>query len=212
MKHEIGNRTYIVADVEPLDVDGVRTVEVGTALWLLGVPRPAAVLRPAEDDGTCGGSGPASPASASACSGSSTAGAGAASAARWSPARRCLRSHPAAGCSRARPAAATGVTSPSWSTAARTSTARRGWRDALLPRGGRVLDAGSGMGRVSEPLRRRGHRVVAAEPDPGLVEQSRRTYPEVDVVPSTALGLDRGRCSAARPPARVRPGRGASAT
>ncbi len=34
-KHEIGNRTYIVADVEPLDVDGVRTVEVGTALWLL---------------------------------------------------------------------------------------------------------------------------------------------------------------------------------
>jgi len=34
--HEIGNRTYIVADVEPLDVDGVRTTEVGTALWLLG--------------------------------------------------------------------------------------------------------------------------------------------------------------------------------
>ena len=35
-KHEIGNRTYIVANVEPLDVDGVRTVEVGSALWLLG--------------------------------------------------------------------------------------------------------------------------------------------------------------------------------
>jgi Protein of unknown function (DUF2530) len=35
-KHEIGNRTYIVAQVEPLDVDGVRTTEVGTALWLLG--------------------------------------------------------------------------------------------------------------------------------------------------------------------------------
>jgi hypothetical protein len=34
--HEIGNRTYIVADVAPLDVDGIRTVEVGTALWLLG--------------------------------------------------------------------------------------------------------------------------------------------------------------------------------
>jgi hypothetical protein len=31
--HEIGNRTYIVADVDPLDVDGVRTVQVGTALW-----------------------------------------------------------------------------------------------------------------------------------------------------------------------------------
>ena len=36
MRHEIGNRTYFVADVEPLDVDGVRTVEVGSALWLLG--------------------------------------------------------------------------------------------------------------------------------------------------------------------------------
>ncbi len=35
MKHEIGNRTFIVADVEPLDVDGVRTVEIGSAVWLL---------------------------------------------------------------------------------------------------------------------------------------------------------------------------------
>lgn len=33
--HEIGNRTYIVAPVEPLDVDGVRTAEVGTGLWLV---------------------------------------------------------------------------------------------------------------------------------------------------------------------------------
>lgn len=31
--HEIGHRTYLVADVDPLDVDGVRTVAVGTALW-----------------------------------------------------------------------------------------------------------------------------------------------------------------------------------
>ncbi|MGZ4604385.1 MAG: DUF2530 domain-containing protein [Kineosporiaceae bacterium] len=36
-KHEIGNRTYIVADVDPLDVDGTRTVAVGTALWLVAV-------------------------------------------------------------------------------------------------------------------------------------------------------------------------------
>lgn len=35
-QHEIGKRTFIVADVEPLDVDGVRTVEVGVALWLIG--------------------------------------------------------------------------------------------------------------------------------------------------------------------------------
>lgn len=34
-RHEIGNRTFFVADVEPLDVDGVRTVEVGTLLWLV---------------------------------------------------------------------------------------------------------------------------------------------------------------------------------
>lgn len=34
--HEIGKRTYIVAPVEPLDVDGVRTLEVGTLLWLIG--------------------------------------------------------------------------------------------------------------------------------------------------------------------------------
>ncbi|MGA8210988.1 MAG: DUF2530 domain-containing protein [Nocardioidaceae bacterium] len=31
--HEIGNRTYVVADVDPLDVDGTRTVAVGTALF-----------------------------------------------------------------------------------------------------------------------------------------------------------------------------------
>ena len=33
--HEIGRRRFVVADVEPLDVDGVRTVAVGTALWAL---------------------------------------------------------------------------------------------------------------------------------------------------------------------------------
>ncbi|MEV7430421.1 MULTISPECIES: DUF2530 domain-containing protein [unclassified Nocardioides] len=35
-QHEFGSRTFHVADVEPLDVDGVRTVEVGVALWLVG--------------------------------------------------------------------------------------------------------------------------------------------------------------------------------
>lgn len=33
---QVAGRTYLVAPVEPLDVDGVRTVEVGTALWALG--------------------------------------------------------------------------------------------------------------------------------------------------------------------------------
>jgi SAM-dependent methyltransferase len=61
--------------------------------------------------------------------------------------------------------------------------------DAMVGRGARVLDAGSGMGRVAAYLHGRGHRVVAAEPDPRLVEQSRRTYPEVAVVPTDILGL-----------------------
>lgn len=34
-KHEFGNRTYLVADVEPLDLDGLRTVEIGTLAWLV---------------------------------------------------------------------------------------------------------------------------------------------------------------------------------
>lgn len=35
MQHEIGNRTYLIAPVEPLDVDGVRTVQVGTGMFFL---------------------------------------------------------------------------------------------------------------------------------------------------------------------------------
>ena len=31
----IGDRTFLVADVEPLDLDGVRTVLVGTVAWLV---------------------------------------------------------------------------------------------------------------------------------------------------------------------------------
>lgn len=33
--HQVGKRHFIVADVEPLDVDGVRTVEVGTAIFFV---------------------------------------------------------------------------------------------------------------------------------------------------------------------------------
>jgi hypothetical protein len=33
--HEIGNRTYLVANVEPLDVEGVRTMQVGILLWVI---------------------------------------------------------------------------------------------------------------------------------------------------------------------------------
>lgn len=62
--------------------------------------------------------------------------------------------------------------------------------DALLPRRGRVLDVGSGMGRVAESLRLRGHDVMATEPDPGLRAQSLTTYPDLTVLPHAALELD----------------------
>jgi SAM-dependent methyltransferase len=61
--------------------------------------------------------------------------------------------------------------------------------DALVRRGARVLDAGAGMGRVGAALRDRGHRVVAAEPDPALVEQARHTFPGLEVVETDILGL-----------------------
>ena len=51
MKHEIGKRTFIVADVEPLDVDGVRTIEVGTLAWLIGFVALLPFYSRLEDDG-----------------------------------------------------------------------------------------------------------------------------------------------------------------
>jgi len=65
--------------------------------------------------------------------------------------------------------------------------------DALVPRGARILDVGSGMGRVADALRRRGHDVVATEPDPDLRAQSLSTYPDLVVLPHAALDLDPGR-------------------
>jgi len=54
--------------------------------------------------------------------------------------------------------------------------------DALAPRHARILDAGSGMGRVGAALQRAGHRIVGVDLDAGLVEQSRATYPDLPVV------------------------------
>jgi SAM-dependent methyltransferase len=53
--------------------------------------------------------------------------------------------------------------------------------DALAPRGARILDAGSGMGRVAAALRRVGHDAVGVDLDEALLEQSRATFPEVPV-------------------------------
>ena len=62
--------------------------------------------------------------------------------------------------------------------------------DALVPREARILDIGSGMGRVSAALKARGHTVVATEPDPVLRAQSQATYPDLEVLPHEALRLD----------------------
>jgi SAM-dependent methyltransferase len=65
--------------------------------------------------------------------------------------------------------------------------------DALAPRGARILDLGSGMGRVAAALQARGHDVVATEPDPALRAQSEATYPDLAVLPHEALALDPAR-------------------
>lgn len=61
--------------------------------------------------------------------------------------------------------------------------------DALVARRARILDLGSGMGRIAAALTARGHDVVATEPDPALRAQSLATYPDVPVLPHEALAL-----------------------
>jgi SAM-dependent methyltransferase len=62
--------------------------------------------------------------------------------------------------------------------------------DAMVPRGARIIDIGSGMGRVAAALQARGHDVVATEPDPALRAQSQATYADLAVLPHEALALD----------------------
>jgi SAM-dependent methyltransferase len=56
--------------------------------------------------------------------------------------------------------------------------------DVLAPRGGSILDAGSGMGRVGAALVARGHHVVGVDFDPEILDQSRRTFPDLPLVDS----------------------------
>jgi hypothetical protein len=51
MVHEIGNRTYVVAPVEPLDLDGIRTMQVGTAFWAVVLVLLLPFYGRLEDDG-----------------------------------------------------------------------------------------------------------------------------------------------------------------
>lgn len=69
--------------------------------------------------------------------------------------------------------------------------------DVLAPRGGWILDAGSGMGRVGGALAARGHRVVGVDFDPEILDQSRRTYPDLPLVDSRLDELTPDRLSAA---------------
>jgi SAM-dependent methyltransferase len=59
----------------------------------------------------------------------------------------------------------------------------------MVARGARILDVGSGMGRVAAALAARGHDVVATEPDAALREQSRATYADLEVLPHQALDI-----------------------
>ncbi len=64
--------------------------------------------------------------------------------------------------------------------------------DALVPRAARILDAGSGMGRVAAALRLRGHDAVGVDLDAALIEQSRATYPDLPVAQGRLETIDGG--------------------
>ncbi|RNI21322.1 class I SAM-dependent methyltransferase [Flexivirga caeni] len=53
--------------------------------------------------------------------------------------------------------------------------------DTLLPRGGTVLDAGCGMGRIAAALEAAGHDAYGVDLDAELLEQAGRTYPALPV-------------------------------
>lgn len=50
-QHEFANRTFLVAQVEPLDVDGVRTIGFGALLWLVAFVALLPFLPTLEDNG-----------------------------------------------------------------------------------------------------------------------------------------------------------------
>lgn len=62
--------------------------------------------------------------------------------------------------------------------------------DAMLPRGARVLDAGSGTGRVSAHLADVGHEVVGVDGDPVLVAAAEREHPNARFLVGDLAELD----------------------
>ncbi|MFC6705935.1 class I SAM-dependent DNA methyltransferase [Flexivirga alba] len=53
--------------------------------------------------------------------------------------------------------------------------------DTLLPRAGKVLDAGCGMGRIAAALEAAGHDAYGVDLDAELLEQAGKTYPALPV-------------------------------
>ncbi|GGB16360.1 SAM-dependent methyltransferase [Flexivirga endophytica] len=53
--------------------------------------------------------------------------------------------------------------------------------DTLLPRSGRVLDAGCGMGRIAAALEEAGHDAYGVDLDAELLAQAGKTYPALPV-------------------------------
>lgn len=62
--------------------------------------------------------------------------------------------------------------------------------DAMLARGSRVLDAGSGTGRVAAAIAERGHTVVGVDVDATLVEAARADHPGPRFVVGDLATLD----------------------
>jgi SAM-dependent methyltransferase len=60
----------------------------------------------------------------------------------------------------------------------------------LLPRGGRVLDAGCGTGRVAIELARRGYDVLGVDLDAGMLDRARRDAPKQQWLESDLATLD----------------------
>jgi SAM-dependent methyltransferase len=62
--------------------------------------------------------------------------------------------------------------------------------DAMLPRGARVLDAGSGTGRIGGHLAAVGHDVVGVDGDPVLVAEAEKEYPRAHWLVGDLAELD----------------------
>ena len=71
--------------------------------------------------------------------------------------------------------------------------------DAMLPRGARVLDAGSGTGRIGGFLAAAGHQVVGVDGDPVLVAEARDQHPAARWLVGDLAELDLPAAGVAQP-------------